>query len=776
MIDERDLAALDFVRVRERLAGQTHTARGFARAMELVPADDFSLARRLGGETAEMRALLGDGFGLARVADVAAAVETAARGLPISPTDLRSVADALAAAAAAARAIRAAAHAPLLHERVAALRPLPALASRITDAVDERGSVLDRASTALGRIRRAITVAQDDARERAAALVRSPKYARAVQDQIVTVRDGRFVVPIKSEFAGEVPGIVHDASSSGATLFVEPLEALETNNRLRALRVQEEHEVARIVAELSALVGADASALVTDLGIYEELDLAAARAALAERMDATAPVLTDAALFDVRDARHPLLDVRAVPQSFRLDDDARLLLISGPNMGGKTVTLKMAGLFVAMAGCGLQVPAAEATIGRFTRVYTDIGDEQSIALNASTFSAHLARLAEVIAGAGARTLILMDEIGAGTEPNAGAALAVAALERFIAAGSRVIATTHATELKLFGAENAHVRNASVRFDPETHAPTYQLDVGSPGQSLAFPLARAMRVDPAVVARAEELLSHAERAYDRALAELAGERAKTAREGERLAGERARLHTLEEGARKRADALERERREIAARAEARLTDALHAFTAELQRRAPDASRGRGRVTRGQSELLARTIEAMRKDLGLERTPAPDDGAPLAIGVGDRVYVASLEQEGVVAEVLGADALVTIGPMRTLVSQAQLQRRGVAPRDSAPRGGAAAPNLEAASRAQTELDVRGKRYVEAEPDVERWIDEAVMLGHSPLRLIHGKGTGLLGRGLQQYLRAHPNVSGVRYGNADEGGSGVTVFELR
>jgi len=778
LLDAHGIEVLDFARVRERLAGKTHAAKAEARALTLEPSTDFAEARRLSAETAEMRDLLRDGFGLARIADVDTALATAQRGVPISSFDLRAIADALAACAAAARAIREAEKTDRLRERIANLRALPHIVARLVDAIDERGAILDRASPALGRIRRGIGQAQDAAREGAQALARSARFSRAVQDAIVTVRDGRFVVPIKAEFQGEVPGIVHDASATGQTLFIEPLETLEANNRLRSLRMQEEHEVARILAELSALVGADAEQIGVNVVLYVELDLASARAALANASDAVAPELVDDAIVDILEGRHPLLDARAVPQSLRLDDETRVLLISGPNMGGKTVALKLVGLFVAMAACGMHLPAVAATIGRFGRVFTDIGDEQSIAQNASTFSAHLRRLAEIVAGADARTLILIDEIGSGTEPGAGAALAVAVLERFIAAGARVVATTHATELKLFGAEQAHVRNASVRFDPDTYRPTYQLDIGSPGQSLAFALARAMELEPAVVQRAETLLGAAERDYERALAELAHERTVVAQERDAVLRDRERLHTLEEQARRKNEALERERREFAERADARLGGALRDFAAELGRRnAEGGGRARPRVTPGQAELLARTLDAMHRDLGLSPSRPASGGAqaPRPLAVGDRVLLRSLGQEGVIAEDLGDNVLVTIGSMRTLVPRAEAVRQGSGEAKK-PRGGGGTARLEAASSAHTELDVRGKRFVEAEPEVDRWIDESSLAGASPLRLIHGKGTGLLGRGLQQYLRAHPSVTNVRYGNADEGGSGVTVFELR
>jgi len=783
LIDHRGLDVLDFDRIRERYAGQTHAARAYARAISCEPETDFALVRRLVGETAEMRTLIVEaGFSLQRIEDVDEAVATAARGVPLGARELRAIADGLAAAAAAVRAVREAElELPLLRERSTAFRPLPAIVHRIVDAIDERGSVLDRASPALGRIRRGMAQAQDDARDRAAAIVRSARYAQAIQDAIVTVRDGRYVVPVKAEFQGQIPGIVHDSSSSGQTLFVEPLETLEANNRLRALQAQEQAEIARILGELSSLVGAEAAQIATDVDVYVELDLAAARAVVAHRMQAVAPELVDAAVVDLHEARHPLLDERAVPQSVRLDEDVRMLIVSGPNMGGKTVTLKLVGLAVVMTACGLHVPAASARIGRFERVCTDIGDEQSIAQNASTFSAHLRRLAEIVDAANDRTLILIDEIGSGTEPNAGAALAVAVLELFLRRGARVVATTHATELKLFGADHPHVANASVRFDPETYEPTYQLDVGSPGQSLAFALARRMRLDPHVVARAEEVLSTQERDYERALAEVAEERVRATREREQLQRDRVHLRTLEDQARKRGETLERERRELAKRADAQLAESLRTFTAELQRRA--AARGeRGarapRVTPGQADLLARTLDQMHRELGLDARPrAGEPERPQAIVPGDRVHVASWDQDGTVLDDLGENALVQVGAMRLTVAKSELSRRGGPPPPrERPRGEGGGATLEAATTAQTQLDVRGKRFVEAEPLVERWIDDAILLGHSPLRLIHGKGTGLLGKGLQQYLKAHPFAQNVRYGNADEGGGGVTIFELR
>jgi DNA mismatch repair protein MutS2 len=773
--DERTLEALDFGRVLERVVGATHTQRGKALAQRLEPDVDYACVRVEQRRTAAVRELVaGADFHVFSAIDTAELTRAAELGRTLAPADLRATGEAIAAAAAAYNAAHACED---LRPVVAGYTPLRDLHRALVDAIDERGVVMDRASPALGRIRRNLAQSQVDARDRVAAILRSAKYANAIQDTIVTIREGRFVVPVKAEFSGEFPGIVHDTSSSGQTLFVEPLAALEINNRLRTLRLEEEREVLRILEDLSRRVGSQGAAIEANVEMLAVLDLLVAKANVARGMDAIEPELSDDATIRIERGRHPLLGERAIPQSLALDEDTRLLVISGPNMGGKTVALKMVGLFVAMTYCGMQVPAAMGTcIGRFTHVVVDIGDEQSIVTNASTFSAHLRRMQGIFEMADDRMLAIVDEIGGGTEPSAGAALAVAMLERLLAAGVRAVVTTHATELKLFGHATPGVANASVRFDPETFKPTFQLDVGAPGQSLAFPLARALGIAEPVVERAQQLLDNRERDYEAALSELAVRNAELAKERELLgettraaAGERASL------ARDRG-AFDVERRTFAARAEERMGQALREFVADLQRRAAAAQTQRPRVTAAQTGAMSGSIESMRRDLGI-RAPeraAADDGT---YARDERVHILVLGRDGDVVEDYGDTLLVAIGQMKTVVRKDEVRRSAAAPVERK-KGShqAAAARLEAATRSIAELDVRGHRYVDAEPLVERWIDEAILAGNSPLRLIHGKGTGMLGRGLQEYLRAHPAVSDVRYGNENEGAGGVTIFEVR
>ncbi|HTU71508.1 MAG TPA: Smr/MutS family protein [Candidatus Baltobacteraceae bacterium] len=782
--DERTLQALDFAALRERVVAATRSQRGKARAEQLEPMVDFAIVRLELGRTSLMRDLVVQhDLHVMPAIDTADLTAAAAQNLTLAPADLRALGDAIAAVAAAANALR-----EVKHEALAAITApytnLRDLHRALTDAIDERGAVLDRASPALGRIRRSLSQAQNDARDRVASILRSDTYARVIQDNVVTIREGRFVVPVKAEFSGEFPGIVHDTSGSGATLFIEPLAALDANNRVRTLRLEEEREVLRVLGELSRSIGAHADAIERNIDMLAQIDVLVAKADVARAMDALEPELVDEAIVHVEAGRHPLLGERAVPQTIPLDSGTQFLVISGPNMGGKTVALKMLGLFVSMTYAGMHVPAAIGTrIGRFARVIADIGDEQSIVLNASSFSAHLARLREMLEVADDRTLVLVDEIGGGTEPGAGAALAIAMLERLLSAGTCGVVTTHATELKLFASGTPGVTNASVRFDPRSFVPTYQLDVGAPGQSLAFPLARALGVPDGVVERAQTLLDTRERDYGSALAELSLRTAElqSEREGlraQRLAAERERGSLAHERA-----VFESERSAFADRAEERMQQSLREFMAELQRRAAAAQASRPRVTASHAALLGKSADDLRRELGA-REPEAAAVSPQAASFAPnaRVHIRSLRQDGTVVEDYGENVLVAIGPMKTVVKKSDLDpvirdaRKRALPDGGGARGGSAAAKAEAAARSTAELDVRGRRFIEAQPLVERWVDEAALAGNSPLRLIHGKGTGMLGRGLQEYLRAHPSVKSVRYGREDEGSGGVTIIELQ
>ncbi|MBV8066374.1 MAG: Smr/MutS family protein, partial [Candidatus Eremiobacteraeota bacterium] len=743
LADSRTLEALDFGAVRQRVVELTRTQRGRAYATGLTPLCELDAVRRGQRRTEAIRSLIaGADFRVMPAIETAALTEAAQVGRTLAASDLRAVGDALSAAAAAHRAV--CEHAELA-DVAATYTPMRELVRSLVDAIDERGVVLDRASPALGRIRRSLSQAQADARDRLGSMLASAKYAKAVQERIVTIRNGRFVIPIKAEFAGTLPSIVHDTSSSGQTLFVEPLAALETNNRVRTLQIEEEREVQRILETFSREVGLRAAEVDANVEMLAQLDLIAAKAELAVRSGGVVPDLVEDSMLAIEGGRHPLLGERAVAQSLAVDDATRLLVISGPNMGGKTVALKMAGLFVAMTYCGMQPPAKIVRVGRFERVMADIGDEQSVVANASTFSAHLERMRQMLEDADERTLVIVDEIGGGTEPSAGAALAVAILERLLACGARAIVSTHSVELKLFAHATPGVANASVRFDPKSFSPTFELDVGTPGQSLAFPLATRLGIDPAIVERAQALLEGQERDYEGALTELALRSNELREERALLEAQRREALLQREQLQRARNDLDAERHRFGTRAEERLQQSLRDFTRELHGR---------KVTRSQTRLLSETIEAMRRDLGI-RPEEPAQAETGSFAPGDRVRILSLNQDGVVVEDWDERLLVSVGSMKMMVERSDVRREHAVTTKPQRAALTAQARMDAARRSTHELDVRGKRYAEAEPLVERWIDDALLAGNSPLRLIHGKGTGMLGRGLQEYLRAHPGV---------------------
>ncbi|MHB8461601.1 MAG: endonuclease MutS2 [Vulcanimicrobiaceae bacterium] len=776
LADERTLNALDFVAIRDGLCAYARTARGRLRCEAIAPLRDPAHIRGAFARLAEVRRLLqADLLRVGQAADTSDATARAMRGASLAPSELRSVSDSLVSASVVATSLRQR-QGDSLDAILAPYSSLTSLSRSIADAIDERGVVQDRASHALGRIRRDLNRSQGEARDRVAALARSSMYERAIQDSVVTVRSGRYVVPIKAEFVGEFPGVVHDTSGSGQTLFVEPLAAMEVNNRVRTLQLEEEREIARILEALSREVGANAVAIEANIEMLAAIDELCAKAELASRQRAQIPEVSEKPIAAIVNGRHPLLGERAIPQSLEISDDLRIIVVSGPNMGGKTVALKMLGLFIVMSACGLAIPADPGTrIGYFTHVIADIGDAQSILDDVSTFAAHLTRMREVLTAADAHTLALIDEIGGGTEPSAGAALAVAMLERLLSVGAAALVTTHATELKLFAHSHPGVINASMRFDAQTFVPTYRFDLGTPGQSLAFPLARTMGIDPVVITRAETLLDSRERHYEAALADVAQRAADLSDDRDRVARERSALLIQRESLQRDRAAFDAQRQAFALRADETLRKAVREFLDDVQAKAREREQMRAKLTSGQASAMDRAAAQIRATLGIDESTQHEMVAtdvPLVAGL--RVRSASLHSEGEVVEDYGDRVLIALGAMKTVVPKGDLTALPV--KAAKRQAGAGVAALAASTHARTELDVRGQRFSEAESVVERWLDEAGMAGLTHVRLIHGKGTGQLGRGLQAWLGELESVVSYRYGNADEGGSGVTIVELQ
>lgn len=673
--------------------------------------------------------------------------------------------------------------------RFEALMPNKYLEDRIFNAIASEEEMADAASLELASIRRKIRAASSRAREQLDKLIHSPAYQKYLQDPIVTMRGGRFVVPVKTECRGEIPGLVHDTSSSGATVFVEPMGVVEANNQVRVLLSQEQAEIERILAELSAETGNFSSGIISGYQAAVELNLIFAKANLGYKMKASRPVLNDKGRIILKKARHPLISAdKVVPTDIELGGDFDTLVITGPNTGGKTVALKTIGLFTLMAMCGLLIPAADnSQISVFRQVLADIGDEQSIEQSLSTFSAHMTNIIKITAQADSQSLILLDELGAGTDPVEGAALAMAILESLRRKGTRIAATTHYAEMKVYALQTQGVENACCEFDVSTLRPTYRLLIGVPGRSNAFAISLRLGMEEGIVSRAKELVSSENTRFEDVVQSL--ETSRQGLEAERAAAEQARVEAMraKEQAQQLLDGMEE-------KAEKEMEKACRQASDLVAR------------TRGQIDALLNEMEELKKQQNktlsaeqkaklksglraLEDTADPvhekKDGEyvlPRPLKVGDTVLIFDIDKQATVLQLPEGSSktvLVQAGIIQTRVPLSNLrlvsdkkQKQQQKPRRTVTRSIQGSTQ----ARAQMELDLRGQTTEEALMNVDRFIDSALMTGIGSLTIIHGKGTGALRTAVQQHLKHHPSVHSFRLGVFGEGESGVTIVELK
>ncbi|MFL5687318.1 MAG: endonuclease MutS2 [Chloroflexota bacterium] len=792
-MDARSQALLEFPLVRERLAAGTSFPPSQRLAESLEPsADPVVVARRL-DETDQARALLSErpGVGIGGAHDIAPWVDRAARGGRLEPEQFLGIADTLDAAARLATSL-ADERRSLLRDLGRELHPLPAVRSTLARSFDPVGELLDTASPRLGGLRAAVRVAYDRLRRRLDALV-GAELGSALQDPIVTLRNGRYVVPVKAEARSRVKGIVHDASGSGQTLFIEPLVAVELGNAWREAQAAEHEEVGRILDELSALIAVNSAALRETLDAMARFDLWAAKASLAADMDATRAQTAERPEVVLLSARHPGLTGRVVPIDIRIGDGYTALVVTGPNTGGKTVTLRTLGLLSLMHQAGLHIPAeAGSKLPVWRDVFADIGDEQSVAQSLSTFSGHLRRITTIVAEAGPDTLVLLDELGAGTDPTEGSALAQALLDHFIRAGAIVAATTHYAELKAYAHTTEGARNAAVEFDLDTLSPTYRLTIGLPGGSQAFAIAERLGLPQAIVEDARSRLTEAQRSFEATLAairETEGETSEAlerARSAEQRADEA--LRTAQEE--RRRARRERDEQVGAARKEAeqivtQLRDELAATRRMLERETVTAASLDAAMSR--AETIAAGLPV--PETGVEE-PVPDAAVPRTWKVGDRARSRSGGWEGRIAalEKGGRRATLEAGGLRVTVEVDDLvpalgaptsvgggTGRGAAASASSASSNAASLRLERARSVASSLDLRGARVEEALETLDRYLDDAGVAGLGSATIIHGLGTGALRDAVRAAAGAHPLVRSVRPGERGEGGDGATVVTL-
>lgn len=780
-MDGRSILLLEFPQIRERLAAAASFPPSRRLAESLEPSPDPTIVARGLDETDQTRTLLSEraGVGIGGAHDIGPAVERAARGGRLDPAQFLELADTLDAASRLQTSL-ADDRRPLLHALAREIHPLPAVRSTLARSFDPAGEMLDTASPRLGGLRAAVRVAYDRLRRRLDSLVGS-ELGGALQEPIITLRNGRYVVPVKAEARSRVKGIVHDASGSGQTLFVEPLVAVELGNAWREAQVAERQEVERILDELSALVAANADALRETLGALARFDFWAAKAQLAAEMDGVRAETADRPEIILLGARHPGLSGRVVPIDVRIGDAYTALVVTGPNTGGKTVTLRTLGLLALMHQAGLHIPAESGSRLPILRdVFADIGDEQSIAQSLSTFSGHLRSITRIVEAAGPDTLVLLDELGAGTDPTEGSALAQALLDHFIRAGALVAATTHYAELKAYAHTTPGARNASVEFNLETLSPTYRLTIGLPGGSQAFAIAERLGLDGAIVADARSRLSENERAFEETLArirETEGETSEAldrARAAELRAADALRQADEERRrARRERDELVQSARSEAERLVADLRDDVQATRRSLERETVTAPSLDAAVARAEDRLADLPAGA----------EAPVIAPPVIHDwqVGERARSRSGGWEGRIAAVErgGRRATLEAGGMRVSVELDDLEPSMVPAGRGTDTGGEASGvssiQLDRARRVASSLDLRGARVDEALDALGRYLDEAALAGLDKVLIIHGLGTGALRDAVRTEAANNPLVKSVRPGERGEGGDGASIVSL-
>lgn len=663
------------------------------------------------------------------------------------------------------------------------------LEEKIFSAIVSEDEIADHASDELYEIRRKIRAKSNSVREKLDSIIHSAHYQKFLQEPIVTQRSGRYVVPVKAEHRADVPGLVHDMSSSGATVFVEPVSVVDANNEIKLLEGREREEIRRILFSLSQEAGNFSESIKNSYENAVQIDLIFAKARLAYKMKATMPLLNTDGRIVLKKARHPLLDPKSVvPVDISLGTDFDTLVITGPNTGGKTVSIKTIGLLSLMAMCGLLIPAADRSeIAVFGNILVDIGDEQSIQQSLSTFSAHMVNMIAILKKAGENSLVLIDELGAGTDPVEGAALAVAVIESLRAKGAKIAATTHYAELKAYALETPGVTNGSCEFDVDTLRPTYRLLIGVPGRSNAFAISEHLGLDKDVIEKAKHLVDNESRSFEAVLQTLEETRKELEREKERAekateAADRMRRKAQSEkdkAAQLRNHELERAKREaekIIASAKRQSAD----FLLRLEQLKKEANANNA------TETARKTRREIKNRLGeMEDSVNPrrladewdeDYKLPRPVQPGDAVVIRSIG-EGEVIEVGENNVLVKSGMLKTRVKMSDLRliKKKEPPKQSKPSL-LYRTSSKADSDISTEIDLRGKTVDEALHELSLFIDKCVLLNLHEIRIIHGKGTGALRAAVQQELRRHPNIADFRLGVYGEGESGVTIAHLK
>jgi DNA mismatch repair protein MutS2 len=780
-MDDKSLEMLEFPRIREIIAAYTTSVVSYELAMRLAPSTDREQIMLQLDRTTEASQLLAldGGFSTGEISDIREILKMAALESVLEPMSLLEIQKTLKSLHQLRRYLGgSAADFPLLWDIVKDISDLQQIEKDIGTCIDPSGEVVDSASPALGDIRRRLRETREQILERLETIVRSPRGKRILQEDIITERDGRYVILVKMENRHDIKGIVHDISNTGVTVFMEPTVTVGLGNALRELAIEERREVEQILGLLTAEVGAHSDDILFSIDRAAEVDLVLAKARYARRIKATEPEILpgdDSRFLKLANARHPLLGDKAVPFSLEMGNDYSILVITGPNTGGKTVTLKTVGLLSLMVQAGIPIPAdKESQLPLFDGIFADIGDEQSIEQTLSSFSWHMSNVVRVIRNATENSLVLLDELGTSTDPTEGTALARAILGYFLDRGSLTVATTHYGELKVFAHTTAGLENASLEFDPATLKPTYKLTVGVPGGSNAMATAARLGIPEEIISQAQSMLTEGSQELGNLLTELMAEKQKAEAINRELAAERDEFNRRNAELGKEQERLGNEERYIIQEARDRITreaaelhKAIRQATAEIRKQKSSES-----VTQAR-QVLADVRYRLDGEEWRMKTPPEESADTAVIQPGDTVMIKEAGLTGTVLSISEASGEVDVQAGRTKM---RLSLDGVVKTDKSPGEDIAVEGIRPViPRVPLQLDLRGKRADAVEPELDGYLNDAVRSNLGQVRIIHGIGTGTVRSIVRDFLATHPLVKSFRPGERDEGGDGATVVML-
>ncbi|WP_203333172.1 endonuclease MutS2 [Planococcus beigongshangi] len=787
MIAERALKTLEFYKIRDEVSRYCTSSLGKNHIDKLVPSIEITEVEQLLAEMDEAAQVLRvkNNVPMGGIFDVRMHARRAQIGGALSPVELMEVASTIRASRILRQFFEAIREEgdiqiPLLLEKKESMPILTQLEHDINACIDDNGGVLDSASPALRTIRQQLRSQESRVRERLESLVRGKNASKMLSDSIVTIRNDRFVIPVKQEYRSHYGGIVHDQSSSGQTLFIEPDAVVQANNEVRRLKMKEKEEIDRILQMLSAQVQEVAHDIFVMVEVLGEVDMIFAKAKYGSANRCSKPQMNTEGYINLKKARHPLIPKdEVVANDIEFGRDITAIVITGPNTGGKTVTLKTVGLCTLMAQAGLPVPALDGSeLAVFDQIFADIGDEQSIEQSLSTFSSHMVNIVDILTKFDENSLVIFDELGAGTDPQEGAALAISLLDEVHGRGARVIATTHYPELKAYGYNRPGVANASVEFNVETLSPTYKLLIGVPGRSNAFEISKRLGLPEHIITHAQSFTGTDSRQVDSMIASLEKSRRESERDAERsneVLKESERLKEqlaaeLKQYEQKKEQLEEKAREKARKIVEGARTEA-EAVISELRQMQLNQP---GTIKEHQLIEAKKRLEGAAPENRILKKAAKDKQREVKLKPNDEVKVISFGQKGTLVEkVSDKEWIVQIGILKMKLPESDLSYTKPE-KEKETRTMATLKDRD--SHVKLELDLRGERYEDALARVEKYIDDALLSNYHQVSIIHGKGTGALRQGVQQYLKKHPRVKSYRFGEAGEGGSGVTVAELK